>query len=247
MTNFNRGVNRDFDDTELKEDVSSKPAGDVVRVELDDGISAFRPTLAMKDDGLEGERGLGPLLSQHLVFPPGSGGLTADECDAVRNLAANHEQLARPALLAGAHYRPDYRRSSVAWLELTTNTQWLFRRAFSLAYAANIIGGWNFDIKGPAERLQLTTYLDSERGMFDWHLDLGPGYASTRKITVVIEVTTPARGGFLQFSPGPNPRSVIARTGSGVAFPSYLPHRLTQVTAGRRLSVVAWVCGPQFR
>jgi PKHD-type hydroxylase len=130
---------------------------------------------------------------------------------------------------------------------MSEETAWLFSRVFSLAHAANKAGGWDFDLSGPHRALQLSSYEDTELGTFDWHLDLGSKQSALRKISVAIEIDRADEGGILQFRPGPNPQSLGLEPGAAAVFPAYLPHRLTPVTSGRRLSLVSWICGPPFR
>jgi PKHD-type hydroxylase len=187
------------------------------------------------------------VLDSHLIFEPGAGGLSAEERTRVCSFAAEVKGTETQAMIGGGQHKPNIRRSRVSWLELSEQTQWLFSRVFSLAHAANTEAGWDFEIVGPSRSLQLAEYDDVELGTFDWHLDIGSGKAAARKISVAIEIESAEEGGVLQFRPGSMPRSVPKRPGLATVFPAYLPHRLTPVTRGRRLSLVAWICGPQFR
>lgn len=150
-------------------------------------------------------------------------------------------------LVGGGSHRPEVRRSRVAWLGMSEETSWLFSRVFSLAHAANAAAGWNFDLTGPHKALQLSCYEDVELGAFDWHLDLGAKQSALRKVSVAIEIARADEGGVLQFRPGAHPYSVDLQPGAAAVFPAYLPHRLTPVTKGKRLSLVSWICGPPFR
>lgn len=88
-------------------------------------------------------------------------------------------------------------------------------------------------------------YDDADAGAVGWHFDAGPG-EPYRKISFSIQCTDPAEysGGLLEFDDLPTPPS---ERGTLVAFPSYLRHRVTPVTAGSRLAMVGWVQGPPFR
>jgi len=187
------------------------------------------------------------MLNQHLVFEPGAGGLTGEECDEVRSIVARLRSSAKPGGVGGGAVRREVRRAQVAWVNMADDTAWLFSRVFSLAHAANVASGWNFELIGPNPSLQLSVYEDAELGTFDWHADIGEEQASFRKVSVVIEIESAQEGGVLQFHPGQSVRSVRSGPGTAVVFPSYLSHRLSPVTEGRRVSLVAWVCGPQFR
>ena len=90
-------------------------------------------------------------------------------------------------------------------------------------------------------------YHDHEGGHFGWHMDVGP--RTPRKLSLTLQLTDPSRyqGGELQFFTGDIVRTAPRDRGMLIAFPSYMVHQVTPVTAGTRKSIVAWVSGPQFR
>jgi PKHD-type hydroxylase len=105
---------------------------------------------------------------------------------------------------------------------------------------------FQFDVSAFGEAWQLCLYSVKDR--FDWHLDSGPGEPSTRKISLVIQLSSSSAyfGGNLEFCPGGIVREGRAQ-GTLIAFPSYYAHRVGVVTSGRRMSLVGWVHGPPFR
>ena len=90
---------------------------------------------------------------------------------------------------------------------------------------------------------------------YDWHVDIGPTFASYRKLSMVIQLSNPEEyeGGDLQiFDPIVSDenfpyKSVPKKKGSIIVFPSFLPHRVTPVTGGIRKSLVWWVGGDHLR
>jgi PKHD-type hydroxylase len=86
------------------------------------------------------------------------------------------------------------------------------------------------------------------RGHFHWHNDYShEQLESPRKLTVIIQLTSgdEYEGGDLEVFGTPN--SVLPRErGTVVCFPSFIPHRVTQVTAGMRQVIVAWIAGPRI-
>jgi PKHD-type hydroxylase len=86
-------------------------------------------------------------------------------------------------------------------------------------------------------------------GHFDWHNDYA--YLSAeraRKLTLIVQLSDPAdyEGGQLEVfdtEPSPLPRE----RGAVVAFPTFVPHRVTPVTRGVRRSLILWATGPTFR
>jgi PKHD-type hydroxylase len=137
-----------------------------------------------------------------------------------------------------------YRVSHIAWILPGERTAWLFHRlALLFGYAAREYG---FELAGFVDPLQYTCYGPGQH--FDWHMDLGPGSTSTRKLSLTIQLSDDAdyAGGALEFVNAPGVQAV-RRLGTATFFPSYLAHRVTGVTSGMRRSLVAWACGPAFR
>ena len=106
---------------------------------------------------------------------------------------------------------------------------------------------WDFDIWGYHDSLQYTVY-NGDGGHYDWHADLGPGL-SNRKLSVVLQLSegTDYDGGELQINPGGSILSVPKQLGLLCFFPSFLLHRVTPVTSGKRISLVTWLCGANLR
>ncbi len=135
------------------------------------------------------------------------------------------------------------RNSVIRWIRLEPATEWIYSRMGALARHAN--QKYGFDIRGLTDSIQLAEYGEGE--YYDWHLDIGSGKTSLRKISISVQLSDSEdyEGGDLEFfgrSEDP-PRSM----GSVIAFPAFLPHRVTPVTRGTRLSLVTWVSGPSFR
>jgi len=114
---------------------------------------------------------------------------------------------------------------------------------------------WKFDIDSGWENFQYTEYRSDTKGHYDWHVDIGPTFASYRKLSMVIQLSNPEEyeGGDLQlFDPIASDenfpyKSVPKKKGSIIVFPSFLPHRVTPVTGGIRKSLVWWVGGDHLR
>ena len=106
---------------------------------------------------------------------------------------------------------------------------------------------YQFDLRGFAEAPQYMVYRDAEGGHFDWHMDIGP--MPPRKLSLTIQLTDAAQyeGCQLQFNTGTAIVSAPKNRGVAIAFPSYMIHRITPITAGVRKAIVAWVTGPSFK
>lgn len=84
-------------------------------------------------------------------------------------------------------------------------------------------------------------------GKYDWHIDIGKGGISHRKLSVVVFINAPDEyegGGLIM---GPKPFPVANQQGSAVIFPSYLGHQVQPVTKGIRFTLVCWANGPAFQ
>jgi len=109
---------------------------------------------------------------------------------------------------------------------------------------------WRFDLDGlVAEDPPVLLRYDGGRGdLFDWHVDLGP-LNPTRKLSFSIQLDDGDAydGGDLEFVNLRFPAGTLRARGTMVVFPSFLCHRVTATTRGRRHAVVGWVHGPAFR
>ena len=140
------------------------------------------------------------------------------------------------------------RRSQVSWLNKTPDTAWVFEK---LAHVASSLNAqfYRFDLTGFSEALQMTNYTQEYQGMYGWHVDYGGKLISSRKLSLVLQLTDPSQyeGGNLQIMTSAEPVNVRKQRGLIVAFPSYVLHQVTPVTSGSRQSLVTWVSGPAFK
>jgi len=142
----------------------------------------------------------------------------------------------------------NYRKSNICWLPINEETLFIYDTVLKLVIDANN-EMWKFNITNLKEEMQFTEYNEdpNEPGHYDWHMDVGSG-CGTRKLSVSIQLTDPLEyeGGDLEFMIH---RSIIKaprEQGTVIMFPSYLTHRVTSVTKGRRNSLVFWLHGPSF-
>lgn len=167
--------------------------------------------------------------------------LSASECAKVIALGE-----ARPPVSAALErgHAVEYRTSTIRWIEPDADAHWLYHRLGVLFHEVN--RHFRFDLIGLAEALQYTAYGPGDK--FDWHIDLGPGSISARKLSVSILLSADAdyEGGGLEFLNAGGDRSAIG-AGTAIFFPSYMAHRVAPVTRGMRRSLVAWGYGPTFR
>jgi PKHD-type hydroxylase len=147
----------------------------------------------------------------------------------------------------GSGIDTDYRRSKTSWIQLNSDTEWIFSR---IGHMVSSLNGqfYGFDLYGFAESLQYTVYSEEDEGCYDWHRDLG-SQTAPRKLSAVVQLSDPDdyEGGDLELMTSKTPDVVDRCAGRGVVFPSFVLHRVTPVTKGVRKTLVAWACGNQFK
>jgi PKHD-type hydroxylase len=168
------------------------------------------------------------------------GVLSREECERVIALGE-----ALPAARGGVESGDSlYRVSNIVWLEPSPENHWLFHKLGAAFLEAN--RGYRFELVGLLDALQYTVYGAGQ--YFEWHIDLGPGRTSTRKLSMTIQLSPAGEydGGALEFINAPA-REEAREQGAATVFPSYLAHRVSPVTRGVRRSLVAWASGSTFR
>lgn len=182
--------------------------------------------------------------SEFYYFPTG---FSPEECDMIHNLAQNF-RAEHATIESGSDldHVSTYRRSIIRWMHWEESTHWVYERIGNMINEAN--GIWGFDLIGFGESIQYTEYHHEDKGMYDWHVDVGGGVLSTRKISIVIQLDHPTdyEGGDLILKRGAGDEPVFKQKGSVVMFPSYMLHRVTPVTGGLRRTAVLWATGPHF-
>lgn len=146
-------------------------------------------------------------------------------------------------------YDPTVRSSKVKWLPKSLEFQGLYERIAQEIMIHND-QHFKFDLDCIREQIQYTEYHGKDNGQYTWHMDLGPGWASLRKLSVTINLSDPKDydGGVLEFNLGGKTITQGSKAkGAITVFPSYLLHRVSPVTRGVRKSLVLWVGGNHFR
>ena len=145
--------------------------------------------------------------------------------------------------------KKDVRSSRIKWIPKNKQWEWLYQKLMNMAVDAND-NLWDFDLISADEKIQYTEYLAEDEGHYTWHQDIGPGMASQRKVSITVQLSESDEyeGGDLELWRGGN-NVVTAERGAGVTvlFPSYLMHRVTKVTKGKRRSFVLWVGGQHYK
>jgi PKHD-type hydroxylase len=170
----------------------------------------------------------------------GPGAFSDAELDAIEQLG---DRLALIKAPLGAYNLVDHNKriTRVAAIDPDAATVWIYQRLMKAVAVLN--RQYRFELSGFQEPLQFMVYRAVEGAHFNWHSDQGP--AVQRKLSLTLQLTDPSRyeGGDLQFKVGDAITEAARARGTLIGFPSHLVHRVTQVTAGTRKSIVAWVAG----
>ena len=139
----------------------------------------------------------------------------------------------------------DIRNVTVRYLPVSDEFGWLYDMISQYVNSANN-DYFKYNITGFMEGMQFLHYGDDiGGGHYNWHLDVGANIA-TRKLTVILQLSDPDEYEGCDTEVMFN-NNVDKRKGAITIFPSWLPHRVTQLTKGNRNALVAWVNGPTFR
>ena len=166
--------------------------------------------------------------------------LTPDECDEVIRLGLAIQE--EKAVAGFPDVRPTDRNSKLHWMYPDDKYKWIYDKMDVAVQGAN--ASYKFDLIGFFSGIQFTKYEVGD--FYDWHLDIGSGGYSSRKLSLTVQLTDPSEydGGELEFMFAKDFK--CKERGSITVFPSYLPHRVTPVTRGKRMCLVTWVDGPPF-
>jgi PKHD-type hydroxylase len=158
---------------------------------------------------------------------------SATECEDV--IALHNENVAIQSKIPG-------RDSDLFWVPQTTDTDWIFARIWQIVTLYN--AQYGFALSEEIGQLQLTRY--SKDQLYNWHMDLGPGAMSLRKISVVVELATGGYcgGGTEVFYGQETSNRIALGQGDALVFPSFVMHRALPVHRGTRWTLVSWLTGP---
>jgi PKHD-type hydroxylase len=179
-----------------------------------------------------------------------SQGFTEQECDTIVKMFKGQELQKAVVGNAGQSTLDEtHRRSLVFWIPKVKRNSWIYERILNLVGQANE-NIFKFDICELIEPLQFTQYDSTFQGKYDWHVDSGGhDIQGNRKLSVVVQLSYPTEyeGGQLQFGVDDKLEDADKTKGTFLIFPSYMRHRVTEVTKGVRYSLVTWISGPPFR
>lgn len=171
---------------------------------------------------------------------------TDEECDEICRLA--YEQgFAEAKVGRTGDTRVDKacNSSMVCYLHDHLNMSFVYERVRGFVNKANE-KFWNFDLFDYGEPFKFAEY--KENTGTDFHSDI-TDYCTTgfRKLTIIIQLSREDdyKGGELVVNGETN--IVSRKRGHVIVFPSFLLHKVNQITEGKRCSLVGFAYGPPLR
>ena len=123
--------------------------------------------------------------------------------------------------------------------------QWIAGICYNLMISANK-DYFHYDLDHFDSQIQATIYEEGDH--YDWHTDpLPKDDGKERKLSMSLVLNEDYEGGELELELKPWYTKTKPETGMAVIFPSWIPHRVLPVTKGKRISLVAWMNGPQWK
>ena len=144
--------------------------------------------------------------------------------------------------LASGTGRP-LRDCSIFWIYRGHGADWVLDRIARMVHAWNESFGFEIAKDQPAAA-QLTLYRATQE--YSWHMDLGAGPSSLRKVSVVVGLNDPAQytgGGTEIFYGGGESPTLRLGAGDAICFPPYVMHRAVPVETGERWTLALWFLG----
>ncbi|HEY9842705.1 MAG: 2OG-Fe(II) oxygenase [Candidatus Sericytochromatia bacterium] len=177
-------------------------------------------------------------ISLEGVFSP-------EECQTLISLPCTETQLGKVVDLADPENKQtdfSQRYTICRLVDPIASNHWIFER---IKDAVNEVNRAYFKVKtvGFASTQILEYPLN---GFYEWHVDIGKGVNSTRKLSIVVQLSDPGdyTGGRLLI--GLRDYQLPVTQGAMIVFPSYLLHKVTPVESGKRFSLVTWSHGPAY-
>jgi predicted 2-oxoglutarate/Fe(II)-dependent dioxygenase YbiX len=168
--------------------------------------------------------------------------LSEKECGRIVSQMTQHKmQIARVS--EDGVKNDSVRSAKTCVLEMNRDNALIFEKLEGAISACNY-DVYGYDLLGFNEKIQLIRYDPGD--FYDWHMDFGNMEFSQRKLSIVVQLTSPDEyeGGDLEFfRNGVAPRD----QGTLILFPSFMYHRVTEITKGTRRSLVAWISGNPFK
>jgi PKHD-type hydroxylase len=173
-------------------------------------------------------------------------GLNSEDLTNLYKLAATYPYT-KGTIVGNDEIVESVRKSKIKWIYPNDDSQWLYDKIINMVVEANNTM-WNFNLHSVIDSIQYTEYSEGG-GHYDWHMDIGPGSISHRKVSITIQLSDPSEyeGGDLELWYGGSVLQIPKNKGLTVLFPSFSMHRVTPITKGTRKSLVLWVGGEHYK
>lgn len=178
------------------------------------------------------------------------GGFTEEECDAIIQAGELCEfQKAAVGIKNNNEINEKIRNTDIVWLEPNDDTIWIFERMNEL------IAKINFDkFQMDLDRFDGFQYSKYKTdGHYDWHTDIiETGHNGLfRKLSVSLLLSNPKdyKGGdfWITGSSEKDAHKIKLKKGDLIVFYSHLPHKVSKVTEGERITLVTWALGEKIK
>ena len=174
---------------------------------------------------------------------------TNEECDALIALTKSvyGNQASVGGSIDNSAVQQNIRSAIIYDLLNDSENRWIYEKVLKSIVIANKIH-FDFEISGIIHNLQLIEYNTNDKkypGHYNWHVDAGNGDPATRKISYVAQISDPSDYEGCELVVNNFGNEIIANKerGSVHLFPSYMVHKVTPITKGKRFSLVIWVHG----
>lgn len=176
---------------------------------------------------------------------------TSDEIDQIVDLCEREKfEAARVGETNYSKLDLETRDSTISWLSIVKDTEWIYKRLVDLVAQINHQSFWmQLDY---LQVLQYTKYSSESKQHYDWHFD---SYLNSqpqdRKLSFSLCLSDPEEyegGEFEVIFNGNINKSKAFRLEKGqlLLFKSFYPHRVKPVIKGERKSLVGWCVGDRI-
>jgi len=168
---------------------------------------------------------------------------SVDECKKIISMVADKMTPLQVNTSGGAVQNDFIRKTEGCKLEMNDDTMWVYDKLMNSCEAMKE-GRWPLTIDG-FQPIQILKY--EVGGKYDMHIDLGPGFASHRKISCTVQLSDESEyeGGELSFVANAKWNHASKEIGSMTIFPSYILHKIEPVKSGTRYAMVVWFVGDE--
>lgn len=178
-------------------------------------------------------------------------GFTAEECDTIKQVGELSEfSQAKIGYGDGVRENEDIRKTDIVWIQPDESTEWIFEKMNEIASKINF-DKYQMDLDR-FDGFQYSRY--EEGGHYDWHTDIidSPPGGLFRKLSFSLMLSDPEEyeGGELLLSIGGDEKTATPlkpQKGDLVVFYSHVPHKVSPVTKGQRITLVTWGLGDKIR